>query len=83
MIEISLPDGSVRQFDQSVTVHDVAKDIGEGLARAALAGKVEDELVDVSYLIQLFTPQTTFQHQKPKSYHHFLIHVHHQLVFLH
>ena len=52
MIDITLPDGSVRQFGQSVTVHDVAKDIGEGLARATLAGEVDGQLVDVSYSIQ-------------------------------
>lgn len=52
MIDITLPDGSVRQFSQSVTVHDVAKDIGEGLARATLAGEVDGELVDGSYSIQ-------------------------------
>ena len=48
---ITLPDGSQRQFDNSVTVHDVAASIGEGLARAALAGKVDGELVDTSYSI--------------------------------
>jgi len=52
MIDITLPDGSIRQFGQSVTVHDVAKDIGEGLARATLAGEVDGKFVDVSYLIQ-------------------------------
>jgi threonyl-tRNA synthetase len=52
MIDITLPDGSVRQFDQSVTVHDVAKDIGKGLARSALAGEIDGELVDGSYLIE-------------------------------
>jgi threonyl-tRNA synthetase len=51
MIHITLPDKSVRQFSQSVTVHDVAKDIGDSLARASLAGEVDGELVDVSYLI--------------------------------
>ena len=45
MINITLPDDSVRQFSQPVTVHDVAKDIGEGLARATLAGEVDGELV--------------------------------------
>jgi threonyl-tRNA synthetase len=52
MIDITLPDSSVRQFGQSVTVRDVAEDIGEGLARAALAGEVDGHLVDVSYSIQ-------------------------------
>ena len=52
MIDILLPDGSVRQFDQLVTVHEVAKNIGEGLARAALAGEVDGKLVDVTYSIK-------------------------------
>ena len=49
---ITLPDGSQRQFDNSVTVMDVAADIGPGLAKATLAGKIGDELVDASYLIE-------------------------------
>ncbi len=49
---ITLPDGSQRSFDQAVTVHDVAADIGPGLAKAALAGRVDGELVDTSYLIE-------------------------------
>ncbi|KKL48260.1 hypothetical protein LCGC14_2327300, partial [marine sediment metagenome] len=38
---VTLPDGSHRSFAQPVTVHDVAADIGAGLAKAALAGKVD------------------------------------------
>ena len=49
---ISLPDGSSRQFDQAVTVGDIAADIGPGLAKAALAGKVDGQLVDTSFLVQ-------------------------------
>ncbi|MDO9050780.1 MAG: threonine--tRNA ligase [Methylotenera sp.] len=49
---IRLPDGSQRSFDQPVTVADVAMNIGAGLAKAALAGKVNDKLVDTSYLIE-------------------------------
>jgi len=51
MPDIRLPDGSVRSYEQAVTVHDVAASIGAGLARAALAGRVDGELVDTSYLI--------------------------------
>ncbi len=51
MPTITLPDGSQRQFDNPVSVYDVAASIGEGLARAALAGKVDGELVDTSYTI--------------------------------
>lgn len=52
MPNIRLPDGSVRQFDQPVTVAEVAMNIGTGLAKAALAGKVGDQVVDTSYLIE-------------------------------
>ncbi len=48
---ITLPDGSERSFDNPVTVYDVAADIGPGLAKATLAGRVNEELVDASYLI--------------------------------
>ena len=48
---IRLPDGSERKFDAAVTVADVAASIGAGLARAALAGKVNGKLVDTSYLL--------------------------------
>jgi len=48
---IRLPDGSERSFDAPVTVADVAMNIGAGLAKAALAGKVDGVLVDTSYLI--------------------------------
>ena len=51
MPTVTLPDGSRRQFEHAVSVHDVAADIGPGLAKAALAGKVDGELVDTSYLI--------------------------------
>ncbi|MDR0250067.1 MAG: threonine--tRNA ligase [Burkholderiales bacterium] len=50
-INIQLPDGSVKSFAAPVTVADVASAIGAGLARAALAGKVDDKLVDTSFLI--------------------------------
>jgi threonyl-tRNA synthetase len=52
MPQITLPDGSQRAFDQAVSVMDVASDIGPGLARATLAGKVNGQLVDASYLIE-------------------------------
>jgi threonyl-tRNA synthetase len=48
---ITLPDGSKKNFEQPVTVFEVAKSIGAGLAKAALAGKVEDRLVDTSFVI--------------------------------
>ena len=49
---ITLPDGSTRQFDQPVTVHDVAGDIGAGLAKATLAGVVNGREVDASFQIE-------------------------------
>jgi len=52
MPQITLPDGSQRFFDHSVSVMDVANDIGPGLARAMLAGKVNGKLVDTSYVIE-------------------------------
>jgi threonyl-tRNA synthetase len=48
---ITLPDGSQREFAQPVTVADVALNIGAGLAKAALAGRVNGKLVDTSYVI--------------------------------
>ncbi|MEH6576581.1 MAG: threonine--tRNA ligase [Amphritea sp.] len=48
---IILPDGSKREFANAVTVFDVAADIGAGLAKVALAGKVNGELVDTSHTI--------------------------------
>lgn len=51
MVSVRLPDGSQRQFDAPVTVAQVAAGIGAGLAKAALAGKVDGKLVDTSFLI--------------------------------
>ncbi|MGO4326785.1 threonine--tRNA ligase [Cupriavidus sp. 2TAF22] len=52
MIAITLPDGSRREFPGPVTVAEVAQSIGAGLAKAALAGKVDGRMVDTSYLIE-------------------------------
>ena len=49
---ITLPDGSSRQFDNAITVYDVAADIGAGLAKATLAGVVDGREVDASHSIQ-------------------------------
>ncbi len=51
MPTITLPDGSRREFDRPVTVREVAESIGPGLARAALAGKLDGRLVDTSHVI--------------------------------
>src|SRR6187431_119224 len=52
MINITLPDGSQRPFEHPVSVGEVAASIGAGLAKAALAGKVDGKLVDTSYRIE-------------------------------
>jgi threonyl-tRNA synthetase len=52
MVTITLPDGSSRQFPAPVTVAEVARSIGPGLAKAALAGRVDGTLVDATTLIE-------------------------------
>jgi len=49
---VTLPDGSQRAFDNPLTIADVAADIGPGLAKATLAGRINGEIVDASYLIE-------------------------------
>ena len=49
---ITLPDGSQREFDQPVSIADVAMNIGPGLAKAALAGKISDKLLDTSHVLE-------------------------------
>ena len=63
MINITLPDGSVRQFEQAVSVAEVAASIGAGLAKATVAGKVNGVLVDAcdpitaDAHVQIITPK--------------------------
>ncbi|SFQ73637.1 threonyl-tRNA synthetase [Pseudomonas sp. NFPP07] len=52
MIHITLPDGSQREYDQPLSVYEVAASIGLGLARAAVAGRVNDRLVDCSFMLE-------------------------------
>ncbi len=52
MPTITLPDGSVRRFDHAVTVAEVAADIGPGLAKAALGGEVDGQLVDTACYLE-------------------------------
>ncbi|MBC7435765.1 MAG: threonine--tRNA ligase [Bdellovibrionales bacterium] len=56
MIQITLPDGSKREYPGPVTVADVAASIGAGLAKAALAGKVDGKVVDTSFTISQDSP---------------------------
>jgi threonyl-tRNA synthetase len=52
MPNIKLPDGSVKHFEAPLTIYDVAHQISPGLAKAALAGRIDGRLVDTSYLIE-------------------------------
>jgi len=51
MINVKLPDGSLRPFEKSVSVAEVAASIGPGLAKAALGGRINGKLVDLSHVI--------------------------------
>src|SRR5688500_10315313 len=52
MPNIRLPDGSVRPYEQPVTVAEIAASIGPGLAKAAVAGRVDGKLVDAAYRVE-------------------------------
>jgi threonyl-tRNA synthetase len=52
MPNVTLPDGTVKSYDQSLTVAEVASSIGSGLAKAAIAGEVDGLLVDTSFMIE-------------------------------
>jgi len=52
MPNVTLPDGTVKSYNQSLTVADVASSIGSGLAKAAIAGEIDGQLVDTSYMIE-------------------------------
>lgn len=66
MIQITLPDGSQRQFPGPVTVADVAASIGPGLAKAALAGKVDGKVVDTTHTIQRDAKVAIVTHKDPE-----------------
>jgi threonyl-tRNA synthetase len=51
MVQVKLPDGSIRSYDNPVTVAEIAASIGPGLAKAALAGRVDGKLVDTSHRV--------------------------------
>ena len=67
MPNITLPDGTVKSFDKPLTVGDVAASIGAGLAKAALAGRVNDRLVDLSYLIDQDSKVSVITDKSPES----------------
>jgi threonyl-tRNA synthetase len=52
MIKIKFPDGTIKEFDKGISILDIAKSISEGLAKIAIAGKVNGKLVDLSYKIE-------------------------------
>ena len=52
MPNVTLPDGSVKSYDQSLTVAEVASSIGSGLAKAAIAGEIDGQMVDTSFMIE-------------------------------
>ncbi|MCS6922489.1 MAG: TGS domain-containing protein, partial [Elioraea sp.] len=52
MIRITMPDGTVRSFDAPITARELAEAIGAGLAKAALAARVDGRLVDLSHRIE-------------------------------
>ena len=51
MPNLTLPDGTIKEFDQPVSFANVAKSIGPGLFKAAVAGKIEEQIFDLSHLI--------------------------------
>jgi threonyl-tRNA synthetase len=66
MIQVTLPDGSKREYPGPVTVADVAASIGPGLAKAALAGKVDGKVVDTGYTIAKDSPLSIITAKDPE-----------------
>ena len=52
MPNVTLPDGTVKSYDQALSVAEVASSIGSGLAKAAIAGEIDGQMVDTSYMIE-------------------------------
>ncbi|MBL4702010.1 MAG: TGS domain-containing protein, partial [Phycisphaeraceae bacterium] len=52
MMKVTLPDGSIKEFDQAVSAYDVAASIGEGLAKAAIGAKVDGKLTDLHHVLE-------------------------------
>lgn len=52
MIRITLPDGTLREYDQPLTVHELAASIGAGLARATVGGRVDGQVVDCTFMLE-------------------------------
>lgn len=64
---ITLPDGSTRQYDRPVTVKEVAEDIGPGLAKAAIAGVVNGQLIDTSRTLEHNTDLSIITDKQPEA----------------
>ena len=52
MVKITFPDGSEKEFDKGITALEIAKGISEGLSRAVVAAKLDDELIDLTRPIE-------------------------------
>jgi threonyl-tRNA synthetase len=66
MIQITLPDGSKREYPGPVKVADIAASIGSGLAKAALAGKVDGKVVDTAYTVDRDMPVSIITAKDPE-----------------
>jgi len=66
MIKIILPDGKQLEFAKPVTVQEIAQTIGAGLAKAAIAGKVDNKAVDLSYLVEKDATVTILTPKNPE-----------------
>lgn len=66
MIQITLPDGSRREYPGPVTVADIAASIGAGLAKAAIAGKVDGKVVDTAYTVDRDAPVSIVTAKDPE-----------------
>jgi threonyl-tRNA synthetase len=66
MIQVTLPDGSKREYPGPVTVGDVAASIGPGLAKAAIAGKVDGKVVDTGFTIAKDSPVSIITTKDPE-----------------
>ena len=67
MVNVTLPDGSQKQFDKPITVYEIAASIAPSLAKAALAAEVNHQLVDTSYLIDKEAKLHIITDQDPRS----------------
>ena len=65
MIQITLTDGSLREYDQPLSVYEVAASIGAGLAKAAVAGRVDGVLVDCEFMIEAMPGSVSSRRRSP------------------